>query len=386
MQHSSTSTNYLTYAGSAFFVVIGIILIEVIQKGITGHSFEKYLKNLKSDVFIASNNTKTENKYNIFECDFLYRKLVFESSSINDLTFMYDRINHTSFQPNNTRYPYKNDKNCFYPTYCKFHKLVHIIVPYRDRAKQKAAFSIYMEKFLKVQHRAFCIVYVEQYDKQAFNRAKLMNIGAELAIKNPKYSSFENCFIFHDVDLLPLTSKNLYTCFTHQAVHLCDKIDRYSYRTKHISGGKFSSGGAVSISETQFKAINGLPNRFFGWGVEDHDMTYRLLNYRDWDQKDHEKYKWYIDRTLTADGGSKNLLRASRYGYYHQKSHTRPLSRPLWNLHYGSDYEKFKHFLRNGLRKFFFDKDGLNNLRFKLKNPDGYDDFTTLVEIRPFLT
>ena len=401
-KHASNTTNYLTTAGFIFFILVGIIIYAVQDHRIS--SKENFFQNFLSDVYsfkpssnkpahhpspipsLAPSTTKTEYPP-FFEdtCDFLYQKTVFENSSINDLTFMYDTVNHNSFIPDNERYPYKKQQHCFYPTYCSFDKLVHIIVPYRDRAKQKFEFSRYMEKFLKVQHRAFCIIYVEQFDKQAFNRAKLMNVGAELSVKNSNQENLQHCFIFHDVDLMPLTTKNLYTCFTHQAIHLCDKIDRYGYKTKHISGGKFSSGGAVSVSETQFKAVNGLPNRFFGWGVEDHDMTYRLLSYDGWDEEEYNKNKWYIGRTLSSDGGSKNLLRASRYGYYHQKTHARPLSRPLWNLHYGSEYESFKHFLKIGLREFFFDKDGLNSLRYQVIEENLENDFMVTVEIRPYL-
>ena len=40
-----------------------------------------------------------------------------------------------------------------------------------------------------------------------------------------------------------------------------------------------SSGGVVSISKQQYKSINGHPNRFYGYGHEDHDMAYRLRSY-----------------------------------------------------------------------------------------------------------
>lgn len=419
----STTTNSLATAGLTFFLTTCLIIYIVQENVVETGQFEGFLSDVYTSKKFTEKNTvheshkistkteapittrteyppffnqKTNNlAANVSTCDNIYRKTVFDNSTPNDLTFMYDTVNHTSFKPDPEKYPYQQNKNCFYPTYCSYDKLVHIIVPYRDRIKQKAEFSIYMEKFLKVQHRAFCIIYVEQFDKQSFNRAKLMNIGADLAMmnyenlkvetnENTEFTKPEHCFIFHDVDLMPLTSRNLYTCFTHQAIHLCDKIDRYGFKTKHISGGKFSSGGAISISEQQFRGVNGWPNRFFGWGVEDHDMTYRLLKYKNWDQEDFIKNKWLADRSLTSDGGSKNLLRASRYGYYHQKTHARPLSRPLWNLHYGSEYESFKHFLKIGLREFFFDKDGLNSLRYEVVGRD-LNDFRVTVEVRPYL-
>ena len=49
---------------------------------------------------------------------------------------------------------------------------------------------------------------MEQAGNLPFNRAMLMNVGAAEAIKQHDYQ----CFIFHDVDLLPEDDRNLYTC------------------------------------------------------------------------------------------------------------------------------------------------------------------------------
>jgi len=48
-------------------------------------------------------------------------------------------------------------------------------------------------------------VSVEQYGSGPFNRAMLMNVGAAEALKQYDYQ----CFIFHDVDLLPEDDRNL---------------------------------------------------------------------------------------------------------------------------------------------------------------------------------
>ena len=45
-----------------------------------------------------------------------------------------------------------------------------------------------------------------------------------------------DCFIFHDVDLLPEDLKNLYGCFGYQANHMCDKFDKYQYKTQYTAG------------------------------------------------------------------------------------------------------------------------------------------------------
>lgn len=58
-----------------------------------------------------------------------------------------------------------------------------------------------------------------------FNRAKLMNIGYAEALKQYDY----DCFIFHDVDLIPEDDRNLYTC-PENPRHMSVAIDKFRYR------------------------------------------------------------------------------------------------------------------------------------------------------------
>jgi hypothetical protein len=46
-------------------------------------------------------------------------------------------------------------------------------------------------------------------------------------------------------------------------------VCRYSGNPKYI-------GGAVAFSEADFRAINGFPNTFWGWGGEDDEMRKRI--------------------------------------------------------------------------------------------------------------
>ena len=58
-----------------------------------------------------------------------------------------------------------------------------------------------------------------------FNRAGLLNIGYELAMK---YFSFD-CFVLTDVDLLPENDYNSYGC-PHSPMHLSVAIDYANYK------------------------------------------------------------------------------------------------------------------------------------------------------------
>ena len=78
----------------------------------------------------------------------------------------------------------------------KINKLA-IIVPYRDRASHLEVFVPYMQEYLKdYEYKIFVI---EQIDSKPFNRGKLLNVGAKIAIKE----GFDY-FALHDVDMLPL--------------------------------------------------------------------------------------------------------------------------------------------------------------------------------------
>lgn len=52
-----------------------------------------------------------------------------------------------------------------------------------------------------------------------------MNVGYVEALKEKNF----DCFIFHDVDLLPEDDRNLYTC-PEQPRHMSVAVDKFNYR------------------------------------------------------------------------------------------------------------------------------------------------------------
>lgn len=88
----------------------------------------------------------------------------------------------------------------FYPTKCNSKYRVAIIVPYREREQHLPIFLKNIHPFLMKQQIDYGIFIIEQSGDDAFNRAKLMNVGFVEAIKMYNW----DCFIFHDVDLLPV--------------------------------------------------------------------------------------------------------------------------------------------------------------------------------------
>ena len=96
------------------------------------------------------------------------------------------------------------------PTSCRARYKVAIIVPYRNRKNILKIFLNHMHPFLIKQQIEYGIYLIEPMQNLTFNRGLLMNIGflQSLNLTGNKW----DCFIFHDVDLLPEDEKNIYSC------------------------------------------------------------------------------------------------------------------------------------------------------------------------------
>ncbi len=139
------------------------------------------------------------------------------------------------------------------------------MIPYRDRPKHLDTFLEYVHPFLQSQNLSYSLFVVEQVQGKPFNRGKLFNVGFLEALKVNKD---KNCFVFHDIDLIPLNGQNIYACSSKTPTHLSAFVDTFRYNLPYT--GLF--GGAVAISKSTFTAVNGFSNEFFGWGGEDDDL------------------------------------------------------------------------------------------------------------------
>lgn len=155
------------------------------------------------------------------------------------------------------------------PKECQSRYRVAIIVPFRNRSRNLQQFLSHMHPFLTRQQLNYRIVVVEQTSTAAFNRAKLFNIGFVETLKLDHY----DCFIFHDVDLLPLNDFNTYGC-THHPRHMYSALDTFRYNLPY----RTLFGGAIAMQRAHFQKINGFSNKFYGWGAEDDDMYERIRN------------------------------------------------------------------------------------------------------------
>ncbi|KAI3378951.1 hypothetical protein SNEBB_009060 [Seison nebaliae] len=168
----------------------------------------------------------------------------------------------------------KNERNLTkrggrnWPNYCRQRIKIAIIICYRNRDQHLRSFLKHMHPFLRKQKLDYSIVLVEQMAGSLFNRGMLFNIGfIEMKRMDPSI----NCFIFHDVDLIPEDDRNLYICGKYPR-HLTVAIDKYKYRLSYSQ----LFGGGTAFSDDQFMGTNGFSNEYWGWGGEDDDLYIRV--------------------------------------------------------------------------------------------------------------
>uniref|UniRef100_A0A672QD58 Beta-1,4-galactosyltransferase 1-like n=1 Tax=Sinocyclocheilus grahami TaxID=75366 RepID=A0A672QD58_SINGR len=113
----------------------------------------------------------------------------------------------------------------FKPTECIAQQKVAIIIPFRHRDEHLKYWLYYLHPILQRQQLDYGIYVINQDGEDTFNRAKLLNIGYAEALKEYDY----DCFVFSDVDLIPMDDRNFYKCYN-QPRHLSVSMDKFGFR------------------------------------------------------------------------------------------------------------------------------------------------------------
>ena len=117
------------------------------------------------------------------------------------------------------------------------YKRVAFIIPYRDRLKNLKIFLNNMHPYFIRHNITYGVYLVEPVADITFNRGLLMNIGFVEAIKDTmnmrkdssRAVSFWDCFIFHDVDMIPEDERLFYTCDPDYPVHYAVAVSKFGY-------------------------------------------------------------------------------------------------------------------------------------------------------------
>ncbi|MCJ8748387.1 hypothetical protein PDJAM_G00164270 [Pangasius djambal] len=153
------------------------------------------------------------------------------------------------------------------PDECRARQSVAVLIPHRNREKHLLYLLHHLHPFLQRQQLHYAIYIIHQAGDAMFNRAKLLNIGYLEALKDFSW----DCFIFHDIDLVPENDHNLYTC-EQQPKHLVVGRNSTGYKLRY----KGYFGGVTAMTREQFSKVNGFPNTYWGWGGEDDDLRIRV--------------------------------------------------------------------------------------------------------------
>lgn len=155
----------------------------------------------------------------------------------------------------------------FQPPDCIARQSVAVLIPHRNREKHLLYLLHHLHPFLQRQQLHYGIYIIQQAGDATFNRAKLLNVGYLEALKDYNWE----CFIFHDVDLVPENDHNLYMC-DQQPKHLVVGRNATGYRLRY----KGYFGGVTAMTKEQFQKVNGFSNAYWGWGGEDDDLRIRV--------------------------------------------------------------------------------------------------------------
>ncbi|XP_056154711.1 beta-1,4-galactosyltransferase 1 isoform X2 [Lampris incognitus] len=157
----------------------------------------------------------------------------------------------------------------YQPKDCIALQKVALIIPFRNRDEHLKYWLYYLHPILQRQQLDYGVYVINQDGSETFNRAKLLNVGYMEALKEYDY----NCFIFSDVDLIPMDDRNIYKCFS-QPRHLSVSMDKFGFKLPYHQ----YFGGVSSLSKEQYLKINGFPNNYWGWGGEDDDIYNRVVS------------------------------------------------------------------------------------------------------------
>ncbi|XP_061595672.1 beta-1,4-galactosyltransferase 4 [Cololabis saira] len=156
----------------------------------------------------------------------------------------------------------------FEPLGCTARQSVAILIPHRSREKHLLYLLYHLHPFLQRQQLHYAIYVIHQAGYATFNRAKLLNVGYLEALKDYNW----DCFIFHDVDLIPENDNNLYVCNDNQPKHMVVGRNVTGYKLRY----KGYFGGVTALTREQFHKVNGFANTYWGWGGEDDDLRIRV--------------------------------------------------------------------------------------------------------------
>ena len=209
-----------------------------------------------------------------------------------------------------------------------------ILIPYRNRKEHLDLFIKDVIPLFELYLKPFKVVVIEQEEGKLFNRGMLLNIGFN------EYKDKSKYFFTHDVDIYP-NEKCIKELYTKQ-----EDNNIVGIYTSHCN----TLGGIIKFTNQHFQKINGFPNNFWGWGVEDKALQNRV-----------DYIKIQVNKNILNNN-------PNRFDYFSIKN-------DVDDRHIGSLFNDKTHFeydifntLQDSIKHKYILNSGLNNLEYKIIN------------------
>jgi hypothetical protein len=222
-----------------------------------------------------------------------------------------------------------------------------IIIPYRNRKEHLELFIKdvipLFEKYLK----PFKVVIIEQEVGKLFNRGMLLNIGFN------EYKDKSKYFFTHDVDIYPNEKciKEIYT------------KEEYNNIVGIYTSDCNTLGGIIKFTTNNFEKLNGFPNNFWGWGVEDKALQNRV-----------EYMKIQVNKNILKN--DKN-----RFDYFTIKNDVDDrLMDTFFNDKTHFEYNIFNTLI-DSIKFKYITQSGLNNLTYKIISRETINENIEIIKV-----
>jgi hypothetical protein len=224
-----------------------------------------------------------------------------------------------------------------------------ILIPYRNRKEHLELFIKNAIPLFENYLKPFKLVIIEQEQGNLFNRGMLLNIGFN------EYKGKSNYFFTHDVDIIP-TEKGVNELYTKTDTINTGIIGIYNSYCNTL-------GGIIKFTSDSFIKINGFPNNFWGWGVEDKALQNRTQ---------------FINISI-----NKNILNNdnNRFNYFTIKNDIDDRKKnDSFHLKTNFEYDVFNTLKKEEQYKHIMSS-GLNNLEYKIINRENLGDNIEIIKV-----
>ena len=195
--------------------IVSIIFLQILYHAMLEKKNETQEPFLNASSFPHGNFSVPNYATNLFlpNCSSVSETAISNTSSNHTVTFRRILYEYNILED---RYgSYIQPGGHWFPSKCRADQRVAIIICYRDREQHFKMLLDHLHPFFQQQQLDYTIFVVNQHGQQSFNRGALFNAGFLEARKLHPFT----CFIFHDVDLVPEDTRNLYKC-TDQPRHM----------------------------------------------------------------------------------------------------------------------------------------------------------------------